>query len=510
MPRLSRGPRLPWLFAAVLAFGVWHLWHARFYEFFWDEDANLTIGWLLSKGWRLHRDVFTHHMAVEYMPSTLLAGLFGNRFVCFRAFMILLWAAVSTLVYLLTRRWAAGARPALIFAGLGSFWLTYWFGHMMLAESFWGYALLLALVLIGGPFGEGLEPQRRRAAAVGLLLALAASASLNCVLPCLCLGLWLACDPRWRARWRWLAAGAGGWTAVAALWCLRHADLSLLYDQSVRFNLTVYARYCGYGAGAPVLQVLWTAFASSARYFLDAFDFGGPSQYFESLLKLAVWAWIGSRLWRRQYGLAVWWLVFIPLLRVRGEAAVGSVPFHSAGYFLTASFLLCLELASVWNQTAGRPRLRWALSAAAVVLLAPTWLSSAVLVRPQRLYPHGDPECAAAIAAIGRMTGPQDRIAVFPMAPRIYFETGRMPAVPSAYYLPWQADWPSQHAGTLAALAANRPRVVVRQNEPVWGISWSAYAADIEAWLEREYAPVLLPGKTAEDPYAFLYVRKGR
>jgi len=489
----------------VLALGLWHLWHARFYQFFWDEDNNLAIGWLLAKGWRLYGDVFSHHIAVEYIPSTLLAGLFGNRFVCFRVFMVLLWAAVCALVFLQTRRWTAGPRLAVLFAGLGSCWLTYWFGHMMLVESYWGYALLLALVLIGGPFGESPEPERRRAGVAGLLLALAASASLNCLPACLCLVLWLGCDARWRAQWRWLAVGAAGWLALAAAWCLRHADCGLLYDQAVRFNFTVYARFCGYGSG-----LSRAVFAEDARYFLRCFDLSGPSQYFESLLKLAVWAWVGSRLWRKEYSRTLWWLVFIPCLKLRGEPAAGSVPFHSAAYFLIAALLLCRELSCAWAMTAGRRGLRWGLGLAAAVVLAPTWLASAALVRPQREYPHGDPDCGAAIAAIARMTGPEDRIAVFPMASRIYFETARLPAVPNTCYLPWQAAWPSQHERTLAALRAGRPRVVVLQRGPVWGVAWSEYARDIDDWLSRQYQPMLLPGKAVEEPYSVIYLRKDR
>ena len=66
------------------------------------------------------------------------------------------------------------------------------------------------------------------------------------------------------------------------------------------------------------------------------------------------------------------------------------------------------------------------------------------------------------------------------------------------------------HAATLAALATHRPRIVVRQNEPVWGIHWSAYAGDLEAWLQREYVPGMLPGKGAFDPYSFLFVARRR
>lgn len=496
-------------FLLVLALGLWHLWGARFYEFFWDEDTNLAIGWLLSKGWLLHRDVFTHHMPVEYMPSGYLAALFGNSFVAFRVFMLGLWAGVCAAVFLLTRRWRGGALTATLFAGLGSFWLTYWFGHMMLVESYWGYAVLLTLVLMGGPLAEQAEAARGRALAVGGLLALAASASLNSAPACSCLVLWLAADRDWRRRWPWLAAGAGLWLALAGLWCLRHCDVSLIYDQAVRFNTTVYARYCGH-SGPAWLGVLKAAFVDNAPYFFKVFDWGGPSPYFESLLKLAFWGWIGWRLKRREYGRALWWIAFIPLMKVRGEPAALSVPFHSAGYFLVAAFLLCRELSAAWDGLNDRPRLRWALAAVAVLALAPTWLASAALVKPQRSYPHGDPHCVSAIEAIMQLTGPEDRIAVFPMAPRVYFETDRLPAAPSVYYLPWQADWLSQRAATLAALATHRPRIVVRQNEPVWGIQWSAYAGDLEAWLQREYVPGMLPGKGAFDPYSFLFVARRR
>jgi hypothetical protein len=203
-------------------------------------------------------------------------------------------------------------------------------------------------------------------------------------------------------------------------------------------------------------------------------------------------------------------VVFLPCLKLRSEPAAGSVPFHSAGFFLVAMFLLCWEFSAAWASTAGRRGLRWGLGLAAAVLLAPTWLASAALVRPERLYPRGDPDCGAAIAAISRLTGPTERIAVFPMASRIYFETCRLPAVPNTCYLPWQAAWPSQHAQTLEALRADPPRLVVLQRGPVWGIPWSEYARDIDDWISGEYQPVLLPGKKAEDPYAFLYVWKGR
>ncbi|MBI5243598.1 MAG: hypothetical protein HY922_07925 [Elusimicrobia bacterium] len=493
----------------MLALGLWHLWGARYYESFWDEDTNLVIGWLVSRGWLLHRDVFTHHMPVEYMPSALLAALFGNSFIAFRVFMLGLWGGVCALVFLLTRRWAAGALLAAFFAGLGSFWLTYWYGHMMLVESYWGYAVLLSLALMGGPLGETPPAARGRAVGVGALLAFAVSASLNCAPACLCLALWLACDRGWRRQWRWLAAGAAGWLALAGLWCLRHADVGLIYDQAVRFNTTVYARYCGY-SGPAWLGVLKAAFADNVPYFLSVFDWGGPSQYLESLLKLAVWAWLTWRLRRREYWRVLWWLVFIPLLKVRGEPAALSVPFHSAGYFLVAALLLCRELSALWDRARGRLPLRWGLACAAALLLAPTWLASAALVRPEWLHPRGDPLCAAASDAVVRLTGPEDRIAVFPMAPRIYFETGRLPAVPSVYYLPWQADWFSQRAATLAALATNRPKVIVRQNEPVWGRPWDVYAADVEDWLVREYAPALIPGKSPDEPYAFVYLPKRR
>jgi hypothetical protein len=286
-----------------------------------------------------------------------------------------------------------------------------------------------------------------------------------------------------------------GWSAAAALLCLGRVDWGLLYDQAVRFNFSVYARYCGFG---------------SPGYLLSGLDFGGPSQYFESLLKLAVWAWVGWQALGRKYGRALWWLAFVLCLTARREPVSQAVPFHSAGFFLVATLLFCRELSSAWLKTAGRRGPRWALGLAAAALLAPTWLASAALVRPERLYPHGDPDYGAVLAAISRLTGPAERIAVFPMASRVYLESDRLPAVPNTCYLPWQSDWPSQRAATLSALRSVPPAVVVLQRGPVWGVPWSSYARDIDDWLAQAYRPVLLPGKKAEEPYSRLYLRKGR
>lgn len=61
------------IFLAVLACLVFDESRVSFIESHWDEDACITIGWLLSKGWKLYGDVFTHHMPLDYIPSWAIA-----------------------------------------------------------------------------------------------------------------------------------------------------------------------------------------------------------------------------------------------------------------------------------------------------------------------------------------------------------------------------------------------------------------------------------------------------
>ncbi len=56
------------------------LFQNRFWLRFVDESDNLTVGWLISKGYVLYRDTFSHHMPFPYYYAGLLIKLGLNDF----------------------------------------------------------------------------------------------------------------------------------------------------------------------------------------------------------------------------------------------------------------------------------------------------------------------------------------------------------------------------------------------------------------------------------------------
>ena len=500
--------RLRPLFWALLALLAADLSRAAFVEPHWDEDACLAIGWLLSRGWRLYRDVFTHHLPLDYLPAWLAASVFGPSFTAARLLMIGLWAGCCALVYEWWGRRRGERLAPFLFALLTSQWLTYWYGEMMLVENLWAYAATLAVVVLGGPLGrDSSPPERRDALLLGALLSVIACASLVCAAPLACLAAWALLDRSWRPQRRWLLAGALAWLLPYGLWAALHCDLSLLYPQAVLFNTRVYARFFPYESASAVGGFWRAALASDARYFATALSWNSLERYFEGLLKLAVIVWVlrQGRSWR-----ALWWACFIVALRSRPERVAQAVPFHAAPYFLCAALLVSAQLAALWPLLRSRSRaVVWGAALAAALVLSPTIVATSQATLSLREFAVSSAAEAAVRGAITRCAPAGQPILVMPVYPRLYLETRREPAAPAVFYFPWQAAWPPQHDAFLASLAARRPAVVVLQTEAsVWGRPWAEYAADLQAELERGYLPVSRGAEPGEPPAFTVYARR--
>jgi len=499
-------------FAALLAVLAWTLSRVAFVESHWDEDACVAIGWLLSKGWRLYADVFSHHMPLDYLPAWALAKVFGGRLPVFRGFMVALWAAVCLAVFAAWRRREPGRVPAgpFLFALFTSQWLTYWLGEMMLVEAYWGYAVVLLLLLLGSPLGFP-EPEvsRGEASAAGALLGLLACASPTCWPLCALLAFWWAREPRWRARLLPAAAGLAAWTGLFLLWCARHADLSLWYADVIQFNSRVYVGFYGFRGAHPLLSFAARSAAESAAYLGSALRWNNFEQYFEAVLKCAVLAWIARRALAGRLLDALWWAAFVLALRARIEQP-GSLPLHEGPYFLVATLLLARQLCEAWAAARRRPGPlpRLALACAALFFWLPTLIPTSLAAYSLKVYAGGDPAERQLARSIQACTRPDDRVAVFPYYPRLYVESGRLPAVPAVFYLPWQQAWPPQRAAVMEGLETRKPAAIAIRDATIWGVPWRDYGSEIASWTARGYLPVTRAAQAGDAPAARLWVRK--
>jgi hypothetical protein len=499
----------PWLLflGAVLLMG-WDLSRAAFIESHWDEESVIATGWLLSKGWKLYSGVFSHHSPADYVPAWALACLFGPRLAVFRGAMIGVWGLACLGLYvLLGRRKEEGARLIpFLFVLLSSQWLTYWMGQLMLIESFWGLSIIRLLALIATPLGFPERPVgRERALAFGFLLGFLLSASLTCALPFACLAAWLARSSHWRKVWDRVLTGAAAYAVLLLAWSCLHADLSLIWTDYVVFNLKVYSRFYPFAALGPIRGFAVEALKENASYFGHALAWRNLEQYFEGLLKLTVFGWIGWRLVRRRPFEALWWAAFVLCLRTRPERFAEAVPFHGGPFYLTATLLVAVVLARSWEAA----RRRWGplgslvAAALAAAALAPTVVATSAATLSLRPYAREDPRYEMILAAIKGCTREDDRIAVFPYYPRLYLESGRLPGVPNVFYLPWQEAWEPQRRATLESLERVRPKVVVIKDTAVWGVPWRDYGGAVEAFVAERYLSVA----RSADPEAELGLR---
>ncbi len=461
----------------------------------------MAIGWLLSKGWRLYSGIFTHHTPLDYLPASLLADVFGPSTTAMRAFMIALWAIVAATLYRALRPRAVGAWTAVFFAILSSQWLTYWYGQMMLVENYWGYAVVLALALLGSPLELEPDPSPRRAVAVGALIALILTASPVCFPVAALLALWVVADGRWRGLSRWSAVGAAGWLALFGLWAFAHADLGRLWEHVIVFNREVYARFYGLENRA-VLGFWQLALEHSVAYFASTFDARNLEMYFEGLIKIVALGWVAWSLANRRWAQAVWKLAFIVVLQSRPEKTADAPPFHAAPFYLAATLIAASAIARTWQALSGRPRVVFAVAAAG--LLLPTLWATSFATASLRPFSRPDAVYESILAAVRTCTTPEDRVAALPCYPRFYLDTARLPATPSVFYLPWQEAWEPQRRATLDSLRRERPKVVLIQDTKVWGVPWNEFGAGINAWLKAAgYMPVM----RSTDPAAPLRVQ---
>ncbi|MCX5796921.1 MAG: hypothetical protein NTY77_15605 [Elusimicrobia bacterium] len=455
-----------------------------------DEFNNMTIGWLLSRGHSLYRDIFSNHLPLDFFLPTLSAELFGGSFLAFRIIPFLVWAFIAVALHAWIRRryppefWLAC--PLFVF--LSAFWMPLWWGQMLLVENLWAPACVAITIIWGWPIlGARLRASTRSVAASAGLWVVAASSTLVAVPACVLLSPSFS-GLKKNLR-RWAAVWALGTVGVLLFWCLSYASLGALWQQAVRFNFAYYPAAVGSRADSSVGGWIAGNVWDTLLFLIDMRFWTEPYAYWEAIIK-AVW-WGAAIYWaqQRRWGLAAWWILAMFTFRTRPTVFLAEAPFHSAPFFLMGTMLLSLALSAVLNRLARCKKMQWKILGLACLagLLAPTLLSKPRRELHQPTYETGFMALRAISETIRRGTRIDDRIASFPTSPQIYLLSEREPAVPNVMYLPMQAQWTPQHNGTLDALRSAAPKVIFMQSETSCPELWTHYAADIEAWVRSRY-----------------------
>lgn len=121
-----------------------------FHESYPDEFDNILGGRYILQGRLIYTGFFTHHGPIPYYLAALVELFSGQSFVRFRIFYTVFLLALSFFSYFYIKARVGAARSLwyLIFMVVVAFSATYFWGHMLLADSLSGFLLTPVFVLV--------------------------------------------------------------------------------------------------------------------------------------------------------------------------------------------------------------------------------------------------------------------------------------------------------------------------------------------------------------------------
>jgi hypothetical protein len=469
-----------------------------------------VTGWLISRGARLYDSLFSHHFPLEAAVAHLVAFLFPAADPAYFRGAVFLVHVLTALCLarspLFDRdRWTGWAAGSLYLAFAAAVLpLPQFFGHMHLADVFWGSAFAVFLTSFFLPVVFGIRLDRRAAVLGGAALTFSLMGSLSAVFPVLIAGASLTIlalvpgQGRECIRAQALPALLGTAFAAAAsfAWMGWAGSLQGFWQQAIRFNLDIYARYQPADRQTPATLLL-AGGKDWLRYIRETVESPllAPAATVVLLLLVSGLAVAAAEFSRRKH--PRWGIPFVALLAVLFTLRLRGGDFHSLPLVLAALVLASAGPVLLWQAFRPYPAAAIAfLSVFASVAVAVTHPDSRFQATAKATSP---PEAGKAALWIRAHSVPGDQLAAFPAGSILHLMSGLMPAAPAIYFLPWQARWEKEKGRTTVcqALHASRPRFVYLRPEMIWNLHpWAEYGSCIDVFVKNNYFQVA-PGEFA-------------
>ncbi len=466
------------------------------------EGNNMTGAWLVANGWHVYRDLFCHHPPFPFWYGGVAARLFGGSAATFHWALLVFYAAALAVLFRANRRSAEPFSFGLLILFLTLGHPLYW-GHLFLADMFSAFALLAVFYHFwrydaehGLTVGDWLVIGAAAFVAIGSTLLAAYPLAL------LAAGL-LVKHFRFEeygrrfVRLAWAAGLAGLPFAAGGFYLWLTGSVREFWDQVILGSIHYYRTDTGYSHLAPSLSPLFFLFINLYRKFLYIastllFGYGALD---------AAWGWVhvfvvAVLVRTGRLLMALFYFVYVLTLMLRMYEQYGAP--YLVHTFWAAAWLLrpvgekaAAAWRSVRSRTAPTPvTYSIVLQTAAAVLL--TVLLAQPFIAEIKPAPPPEPAERETARLCAELTAPADRIAVFPVAPDIYREANRQPAVPSFSYYYWQDRVGPLRREMIRAFEEQKAAlVVINWWGPPGGIfAFRNIAEDIRDAIRRNYQPL--------------------
>lgn len=220
-----------------------------YYGRFVDEGDNLSVGWLLSQGSILYRDVFSHHFPFPYYWVAGIVRIFGNSFEAVRISVMLLQIGLFAAGMLLTRFYLVIGLTSLVWNLINQFQR----GQEVLYVTFESIMMVTIFTLIFSILTKKTKPGKRIPITAGLLLALSILTDPLMVYPALVAfaALFISgieTTPTRRVQGGFRRALPAAIPAILVLgvyvlYLVWSGNLQNFYRDTIWFNAEIYAKY---------------------------------------------------------------------------------------------------------------------------------------------------------------------------------------------------------------------------------------------------------------------------
>jgi len=508
------------LLALAFGIGLSKVVYGRFV----DEADNLTLGWLITEGYTLYGDVFSHHFPFPYYWVAAVVGLFGNSFVAVRVSILVLQFALFAASMRFSKFYLVTGLTALVWNLISQFHR----GQEAIYATFAGLFMITIFIDMFWILVKKPVVRKTMLVWIGLLLGVSVLTSPLMVYPAgatllalLASGRDAPSGERLRLAFQRLFGAGLGMAVVVGVFVVQLVitrTVDDFYRDAIVFNAEVYADYVDADpnrldriatnllTGLKIFDPKWVTYTSPFLP-LDTYrsvKLENEHQYFSwafssLLFRISTLAVAFGLLLKRKYLAAIFLYVFAAALMVREDDGIYTMGFSLVG--LWAGFYLFLNLRRLPNSrfikdpgaiAAKVAQAGW-VSLVSVVALMLSWSAfrGGYYIADHWYWITNDRHITMYEAfgdGIHQITCDADvELAVYPINPIIHFVTEIPPASRYVFMYPWVADVGQE---TLIQELSQNPVSLVWINtarKAGSGEGAGVYMADTLEFLAQEY-----------------------
>lgn len=499
----------------VLVISYMLLFQNRLWADFGDEGDNFAGGWLISRGWVLYKDFFSHHMPFPYYYASLLIKLGLNDVSGLRIGMSLTILFFWILILVIFKD-KINYKLLCILIFLSAIAHPIFWGHIFLADSFFAYSILIIFLYFYSK--PQLNFNTKDKIVIASMIYISIMSTLVSAYPIMLLGIYYIIKK--------LIQFYGEKTNIKNKLCeelkfvlmiVTPFLLSLIFfysagslrdffNQAYLFNKIYYSQFTGtltnpqfFSLIKAYSEYIFYFYISDYRWLINEKSFVTPWSdtplFFEGFLVISNLAVLVIFLKKRNPSLAIFYFLFQGLLRMRGQWV------HGAPYYLLSFFSISLITTETYEFFAYKLRnrqLTTKIKLGFIPIVFYGFLAIIFLGVISYAYVSNGSGMGANYAYVSdydriiqTLTLPNDTIWVAPLQPSLYFTNNRLPASCYTFYLPWQAASDKINKELIEDLKVKRPPLIIFYRDGnIGGYLVKDYGKTVDYYIQQNYYQV--------------------